>query len=77
MVCTTEQLNDCQKLLARLYGKPDLEPMHRNATGSSEQDKETGLEMKEKFGDFFAVDLRFMAFIERRFEKHSSKLKLD
>ncbi len=76
MICTTEQLNDFQAVLARLFGRPDLKALHRNKTGSSDKDDDVRQATNEKFGDYFKVDLQFVAFVRKRFAEHYSKLTL-
>ncbi|GAB5471728.1 MAG: hypothetical protein Kilf2KO_47580 [Rhodospirillales bacterium] len=74
LACTTEQLNAMQAVLLRLYGRPDLAPLHRNVTQSVERAGEDRAYLLETYGEFFKKDFNFVNYIHRRFDSVFSKL---
>ncbi len=76
MCCATDQLDRFQAVLARLYGRPDLAPMHRNVTNSGDQAGEEGQALREKYEPIFQRDLKLLEFVRNRFERVYDKLQV-
>ncbi len=74
--CVTDQLDECQALLARLYGRPDLAPKRVNVTNSDERAQEARLALREKYKRFFQRDYELLGYVRQRFDAHYSKLDL-
>ncbi len=72
--CTTDQLNDCQALLARLYGRPDLAPKRVNVTNSDDKAHHARAALRERYDDFFRRDYELLNYVRKRFDTHYSKL---
>ncbi|MEO1191189.1 MAG: sulfotransferase domain-containing protein [Pseudomonadota bacterium] len=74
---TTEQLNDLQRSLLRLYQREDLQPTRRNVTDSQQQaSAEDRAYLQETYRDFFKGDLAFVDFVAGHFERHGKDLRL-
>lgn len=69
MCCATDQLDRFQGVMARLYGRPDLAPLRRNVTNSTDQAGDERAALKEKYGDFFLPDRRLLNFVRKRFDE--------
>lgn len=77
MCCATEQLDRFQTVFARLYGRPDLAPKHRNVTKSRDMAGEEGQALREKYKDLFKPDVKFLRFVRKRFNDVYMNLDLE
>ncbi len=66
--CTSEQLDDMQRMLARLYGRPDLGPTRANVTKVKKSDTAISQATRDKLNERFAEDYELLAWVKEKFE---------
>ncbi len=66
--CTSDQLDDMQRMLARLYERPDLEPTRANVTKVKKSDTAVSQETLDKLNERFAEDHKLLAWVREKFE---------
>ncbi|GAB5470944.1 MAG: hypothetical protein Kilf2KO_39740 [Rhodospirillales bacterium] len=67
--CTSEQLDDLQRLLARLYDRPDLAPRRLNITAAAKTETEISAPLLRRLEERFREDNRLIAWIAERFDR--------
>ncbi len=72
--CATEQLDACQAVFARLYGRPDLAAMHRNTTGSGTKGESARRYLKDKYSSHFGIDYDMLSYVRQKFEREYAAL---
>jgi len=75
LCCATEQLDDCQRLLATLFGKPELAPIKRNVTSSSSLLRDETAALKAAYARIFAIDYGFVDHVRREFDRRLAALE--
>jgi len=66
--CTIDQLDDMQRMLARLFDRPDLAPTRVNETTAKKTVTEIGPEMLAELKERFAEDYELLPWVRERFE---------
>ncbi len=66
--CTNEQLDDMQRMLTRLYDRPDLAPTRVNVTRSSKIGAEISDATREKMNERFEEDYKLLSWVHQKFE---------
>lgn len=66
--CAIEQLDDMQRLLARLYDRPDLAPTRVNITKAQKTTTEISPAILADLNERFAEDYKLLAWVRDKFE---------
>ncbi len=66
--CTNEQLDDMQRMLARLYNRPDLAPTRMNVTKAPRENTEISAETQALMNERFEEDYKLLAWVRDKFE---------
>ncbi len=67
-ICTNEQLDEMQRMLARLYDRPDLAPVKVNVTLAEKVDTEISAATRAKMDERFEEDYKLLSWVHRAFE---------
>lgn len=67
-VCTNEQLDEMQRMLARIYDRPDLAPVKTNITLAEKLDTEISAATRAKLDERFEEDYKLLSWVHRAFE---------
>lgn len=71
IACTTPQLNRCQELIARFFGREDLSPTRQNSNPQKCPTK-LSVGLRDMLEERFQDDRRLVSYIEDRFEELSA-----
>ncbi len=74
LCCTTTQLDDCQRLLSRIY-KKNLQAKKRNSIAWDEKSGEMLDALKAKHRDLFEVDYKTMRFVRDFFVERRDDIR--
>ncbi|MEO1193675.1 MAG: sulfotransferase family 2 domain-containing protein [Pseudomonadota bacterium] len=67
--CTTDQLDDMQRMLARIYRRPDLPPTRLNITIAMDEHPEISADLAGELERRFADDRRLYDWVAKRFDQ--------
>jgi len=68
LICTTDQIDQCQQLIAQMFGRSDLTPIHRNTTNSTQKGHAVRKRLRSSHGQFFAPDYQTLSWVKSYFE---------
>ncbi len=69
MCCSLEQLDEMQRQLARLFGKPEVTPQRANVTPAIKAWPELSIETLEILHERFEEDYRLLSWVRDRFDR--------
>ena len=67
--CTNEQLDDMQRMLARLYNRHDLAPLRLNVAEEPRRGMEISAETRATMQERFEEDYKLLAWVQQKFEQ--------
>ncbi len=77
MCAATDQLDRMQRVLGKLYGHEELEPLHLNPTTGSTIDAEQRKALIERYEERFEAEVAFLEFVRRRFNRVYAEINVD